>query len=104
VTSFEAITLNLVDQEDFKNLERVGEDITVMAERILSETYRMGGASFIPSNVTSRKYGSTTYPRGKSQGITVYILSCLLSFVINIVCKNLMYLHLSCWLKLIILT
>ena len=32
--SFEAITLNLVDQEDFEILEIVGEDITLVAERV----------------------------------------------------------------------
>ena len=40
VTSFEAITLNLVDQEDFEILERVGDDITVKAQRVRSFNQR----------------------------------------------------------------
>ena len=32
--SFEAIALNLVDQDDFETLEIVGEDITMRAERV----------------------------------------------------------------------
>ena len=34
VTSFEAITANLVDQENFTTFEKVGEDITIKAERV----------------------------------------------------------------------
>ena len=34
--SFEAIAENLVAQEDFETLEIVGEDITMVAERVSS--------------------------------------------------------------------
>ena len=34
VMSFEAITANLVNQENFTALEKVGEDITIKAERV----------------------------------------------------------------------
>ena len=34
VKSFEAIAENLVEQDDFETLEIVGEDITLVAERV----------------------------------------------------------------------
>ena len=34
VESFETIVLSLVDQDDFEMLDIVGEDITVVAERV----------------------------------------------------------------------
>ena len=34
VMSFEAIALNLVNQDDFQKLEIVGDDITIVAERV----------------------------------------------------------------------
>ena len=34
VESFETIVLSLVDQDDFQMLDIVGEDITVVAERV----------------------------------------------------------------------
>ena len=37
--SFEAITANLVGQENFTTLEKVGEDITIKAERVRTHLF-----------------------------------------------------------------
>ena len=53
--SFEAITTNLVDQENFTELEKVGEDITIRAERVGTSHYLiiMLASITTPQNSTS---------------------------------------------------
>ena len=56
VTSFEAITANLVDQENFTTFEKVGEDITIKAERVrvhFRECYSYFYTHFLLQNSTT---------------------------------------------------
>ena len=53
VQSFEAIALNLVDQDDFTSLEIVGNDITIKAERVCIVLLLVTSMPTIPSSFLS---------------------------------------------------